>query len=420
MSNILDSIAVENTANGEVTEYEFHDKGARAQIAANVTANTDSNANYAAEVVDARVDSENKTHQSLGDALRNTDRRTRELCSAFEKEVDSNKKAIDELSSKKITKFYTNSLGAMSLLDSDKGKTSDMKIYGKSEQKQYTGKNLLNPTLGTVTRKGVTCTNNGDGTYTLTGSYTETGGTGWVWFIVRELDLTENQKVRLVGCPKDGGSGKYTLMIRHTVDTEGSKYDYGNGVIFTAAETESHQVYIGVRLSKITTPLVFKPMLVDADLYPDVTYDDFEPYVGGIPSPNPDYPQEIKSVGDDGSLVVKSCGKNLIKNILTTKTINGVTFTTNSDGSVTVDGTSTDKIQAVATVCVLELKKGDKYILSGGVKGGSHLKGLFIYYKPDYTKLNVFVTEKEAKITIPITGKYIVYINVGKEIVFSN
>lgn len=38
---------------------------------------------------------------------------------------------------------------------------------------------------------------------------------------------------------------------------------------------------------------------------------DYEPYVGGIASPNPDYPQEIYGVGESGSLSVKSTGKNI-------------------------------------------------------------------------------------------------------------
>lgn len=37
----------------------------------------------------------------------------------------------------------------------------------------------------------------------------------------------------------------------------------------------------------------------------------YEPYTGGIPSPNPDYPQELKSVGDSGEVKIRSCGKNL-------------------------------------------------------------------------------------------------------------
>ena len=38
----------------------------------------------------------------------------------------------------------------------------------------------------------------------------------------------------------------------------------------------------------------------------------YEPYTGGNPSPTPQYPQEIKSVGDAGEISVEVCGKNLI------------------------------------------------------------------------------------------------------------
>lgn len=37
----------------------------------------------------------------------------------------------------------------------------------------------------------------------------------------------------------------------------------------------------------------------------------WEPYTGGAPSPSPDYPQEITSVGDSGSVEVVSTGENL-------------------------------------------------------------------------------------------------------------
>ena len=43
-------------------------------------------------------------------------------------------------------------------------------------------KNLLNPTLKTTTQNGVTCTNNGDGTYTLNGTATYVSG-----FIIQDI-----------------------------------------------------------------------------------------------------------------------------------------------------------------------------------------------------------------------------------------
>ena len=38
----------------------------------------------------------------------------------------------------------------------------------------------------------------------------------------------------------------------------------------------------------------------------------WEPYIGGKPSPSPEYPQEIESAGDAGEISVEVCGKNLI------------------------------------------------------------------------------------------------------------
>ena len=42
------------------------------------------------------------------------------------------------------------------------------------------------------------------------------------------------------------------------------------------------------------------------------TASNYEPYTGGKPSPSPEYPQEIESVGDAVEISVEVCGKNLI------------------------------------------------------------------------------------------------------------
>ena len=39
----------------------------------------------------------------------------------------------------------------------------------------------------------------------------------------------------------------------------------------------------------------------------------YEPYTGGRPSPNPEYPQEIVNAGENGSIKVEVTGKNLLK-----------------------------------------------------------------------------------------------------------
>lgn len=86
----------------------------------------------------------------------------------------------------------------------------------------------------------------------------------------------------------------------------------------------------------------------------------YEPYTGGIPSPNPDYPQEIEVID----------GVNLLENKAITQTINGVTFTVNEDGSVMVNGTAT----ANTTFKInnkINPKEISNYILRGCPTGGT-------------------------------------------------
>lgn len=58
-------------------------------------------------------------------------------------------------------------------------------------------------------------------------------------------------------------------------------------------------------------------------------------------TPTPAAPVPLVSAGDGGSLGVTVAGKNLLSNNVTSGTINGVTFTVNADGSVTMNGTAT-------------------------------------------------------------------------------
>ena len=69
--------------------------------------------------------------------------------------------------------------------------------------------------------------------------------------------------------------------------------------------------------------------------------EDYEPYVGGIPSPNPDYPQEIRSVVNP---VVKIYGKNLLDAKMINRTINGIEFVPRADGTLAINGTATANV----------------------------------------------------------------------------
>ena len=211
--------------------------------------------------------------------------------------------AITDLADKKITKFYASNQGNTHLPDSDKGKIQDMFLYGKSEQVQYKGKNLLNVTAKTQTVNGVTFTVNEDGTVKVNGtataltSFSLTGGSVENTFVGKKV----------VGCPSGGSTSGYTLAIAYyNSDKQWQTEEfetYSNSIIIKdyARMSPNIRIQSGVTVNN----LIFKPMLTTDTT---ATYADYEPYTGGIPSPNPDYPQEIKAVINP-KVVVR--GKNL-------------------------------------------------------------------------------------------------------------
>lgn len=62
--------------------------------------------------------------------------------------------------------------------------------------------------------------------------------------------------------------------------------------------------------------------------------------------------------------------KNFLKNMATTQTINGITFTVNEDGTVTANGTATANAQLYVQPGTFNLEKGT-YIMSGCPSGGA-------------------------------------------------
>ena len=227
---------------------------------------------------------------------------------SLKKETGSLKSDI----SNKITKFYASSQGETHLADSDNGKIMDMMLYGKSEQKRYSGKNLLNATLQTTTQNGVTCTANGDGTYTINGTATSD-----TLFHIGYFIFEKDTKYKIVGCPQ-GGSLNTLYRLDGSLNANS---DTGNGIVYSG-DGNKRNARIVVFNGATVNNLLFKPMIT-TDL--TATYDDFEPYTGGIPSPNPDYPQEIKSVVNP---TVKVCGKNLLNlNSYKENVKNGITIT---------------------------------------------------------------------------------------------
>lgn len=86
--------------------------------------------------------------------------------------------------------------------------------------------------------------------------------------------------------------------------------------------------YISVQLGLYSDSVT--PSFIDNIIVSDDKNVSFEPYTGGKPSPSPDYPQEIASVGENGSIGIEITGKNLFdlsKEYTDDSNVNTFTFT---------------------------------------------------------------------------------------------
>lgn len=139
--------------------------------------------------------------------------------------------------------------------------------------------NLLKPILGTVTQNGVTCTNNGDGTYTLNGTATN----NYDIQIFSGNMTFENAK--LIGCPKGGSDTTYRMFMFYDNLLSNNVKDYGSGSNEISVDDKNVKVIINIYSGVTYNNLVFKPMIT-TNL--NATYDDFVPYTGSTGQINSD------------------------------------------------------------------------------------------------------------------------------------
>lgn len=176
--------------------------------------------------------------------------------------------------------------------DAAKFRPVEMKLYGKSTQATTKGNQLLDlPDVSESELNGVklSCIN---GAVTIKGTATNTvnsSGKGIKYnipIIAGTYYISGNYVY--VAVKKSDGTFKYYCKTSFALDgTEESALVYIN---ITTGTTVNETIYPMVNLG--TTALAF------------------EPYTGGIASPNPDYPQEVIPLGASGSIECGVLGKN--------------------------------------------------------------------------------------------------------------
>lgn len=186
-----------------------------------------------------------------------------------------------------------------------KGKLDLFEMEGNTEQQTYTGKNLNIYPYATQGRdNGITFTINEDGTVILNGQNNNNGNSSRQFY----YNLSN---------PRILEAGTYYIIPPSNNAISYVMYDGTNYYDFNAnnnysktfnVQKEIQQFYVQVSKGNTTT-------FTNEKVYPmlsitPVTADDYEKFVGGVPSPNPDYPQDIRVVTGDNTINVH--GKNLL------------------------------------------------------------------------------------------------------------
>lgn len=248
------------------------------------------------------------------------------------------KDALDEVAQCSVSAIATDT----TITDSTNAPLVRLKVKGKTEQFTTSGKNLLNTSeLVEEVKNGVTYTpvydENGMLQYINCNGTSDTTESLYVIYMKSgELPTTLKKGIEYIASANS--TGKVNIQVYEYINNKWSNIVTTNtSKSFVISENATG---LFVRLQVLTK----ETSVSNVKCYPmirlaTVTDDTYEPYTGGVASPNPDYPQEIKCID---KVSVKTCGKNLLKNTATTQTIKGVTYAVNKDGSVTLNGTATE------------------------------------------------------------------------------
>ena len=302
-------------------------------------------------------------------------------------------------------------------------KFDNMTIKGNTEQKSYTGKNLFK-VGGSRTQYGMTGVQNADGSITISGTATTSG----------------NAEVFVPTGSSSFPAGTYTFSLSHSLQAQIYIHPYIDSEATTnfsipKGETSNTRTY-----SQDITKFSIRFTVAEGETYNETVFiqleqgeeaTDYEPYTGSQPSPNPDYPQEIKVV--TGNNVVKYVGKNKFNYLIESNYINsgnsslskienGIRITTHSTG-----------INRFASVNLGNIEKfvGKSFAVSYIAKpSAQNTSGFRIYYLNSSKQLTDMLTDHQSSggvFTVPanppVNAKYlalVLYANVNGTVVPGN
>lgn len=206
---------------------------------------------------------------------------------------------------------------------------SNVQLKGDTEQQTYSGKNLIGFSTASATSGKFTYSIANDGLITVNGG--DGSGSGTTALATSALVKLSTGNKRLTIIPVSGSwtGGVIGINLRNSSDTQiayQQKYYSGTGTNLTYDYTsEQAGQIVAVRLY-VSTAGVYNNFKFYIQLTSGTEDDnDYEPYVGGTASPNPDYPQAVNNV--TGEQIVEIYNKNLWDMNSITSTSANVTIT---------------------------------------------------------------------------------------------
>lgn len=258
---------------------------------------------------------------------------------AYTEETDARVQALEvetqkllDLASDTFTDQTTTTTDSTLLLSAEGGIKINA-VRGVSEQASTNGYQLFDASkLATTSAGGATVTNNGDGSFTVSGSGNLTEVFTAYYNCTHEETLALLKTGILNGINYSGTTPGFYCEV---ISNGGNAYVSNN---ITQAILDSDNAFLrfgfyGAVGATIKAGTI-KPMIYQDG---DGTWEKFS---GGQPIPNPQFPSEIDSVVVSE---IKSVEKNLLPYPYadTTKAMNGISYTDNGDGTITANGTVT-------------------------------------------------------------------------------
>ncbi len=306
--------------------------------------------------------------------------------------------------------------------DSKLSKLKSLSVDGVCQQETTTGKNLLDYVSNIISSaNGLTSVINEDGSITTTGKPTKNYSTIVKGYSITDI-LEDGQTYTIlqavaspklyiqVNARKSDNTYTYIVLGDNFKKNKSFKVDKTTYLSYSITVQTCTTEYWGDSSLTITNKYMLCKGTDTAEAF-------FEPYTGGISSPNPDYPQQIKTI--TGNINLTNCNKNLISPKIVTKTVTGITFTNNEDGSYTLNGTATANFSLSSSHKKITFEKGN-YTFSNGTSLPENVwyslisddSGAPNYIVMTLSKLNTRTITFDNRITYNRLREYI-YINSG-------